>query len=249
MQLIENNFNKLSNTLEGSSLDKIKSIKEDLIFSLEKQIDNRTNSQLLYSVLNEYDCPTIDAKYWQIFRELKTSFSGLLSSTIAFDSVLLDIEEIEYNIEKTKNDPTLDNKLKNIKLRRLELQKKSKLWEVEQTKINSENSTQELFRIHSIWKELKEKLKHSDTNPDEHQVEAILRKCIFHLEVELSKGKVGLNEVYNLIGHLKSFKKAAKEQGIYEKIKQDLTSRQQYILDEKFDIYNLDTGEKFESIE
>lgn len=245
MELIENQLSKIKNYFQEKQVF-FQENNNEIQKIVSRDINLRTDTQIRYSVLNKTDTPTIDAEYWQLHRELQAAFDGLFSDTIIYEKLCLDLEELEYYIEELEQDENIPIKLKNIKLRKMDLEKKQKQMALTASKRISETKFQEFKQLYSIYLEKREGIEYSCENPNEHQIEAILLKCIYTIESNFIASryeKVAYSEIYTFVGMLQSLKEAAKKEGIYEKIKEKLTSLQQNILEENFKFTVEDKGE------
>jgi len=244
---INGKFNNLTKFLKSNEqLEKLKEIESNLVNIVTINPIRRTYTQIEGSVLNDHDCPTVDSKYWQIVRELSATFTSFLNESTQYEVSLLELEKKQLEIELMREEFEKKKKMeKNEKIIRInEILLKQKELEFSQYtlgfKINQKTINQrveEMFDLYELYEEKKSNLEYSDSDPNMHQVEAILIKVILNMEIYFYRSrnnKVEMNEIYVQWGLMKTFKKQAEKLGILDKISSKLTKMQLAILNEQF---------------
>jgi len=213
--LIEKEAPNLNNLLDVEDVKIFKGLTEELRDTWTKKQVFRTETEMRFSVLNDYKYPTKASKYWQCVREQNVYLENLM--TLSFDcrrkeakikwlEKKLETEKDEYKLEKYKID--LDEEvygLANMQLVARDRMREIKLW----SKIKKENDDG------SFDKE----------NVNAHQIESY-HKIMQNRKETLTAGS-SQPEVFNVLGQLESIERLKKERGILESQKREAISTQQ----------------------
>jgi len=213
--LIEKEAPALNNLLDPQDVSAFKSMIEELRDTWTKKQIFRTETEMRFSVLNDFKYPNKASKYWQCVREQNVYLENLM--TLSFDcrrkeakikwlEKKLETEKDEYKLEKYKID--LDEEvygLANMQLVARDRMREIKLW----SKIKKENDDGSFDK----------------GNVNAHQIESY-HKIMQNRKETLTAGS-SQPEVFNVLGQLESIERLKKERGILESQKREAISTQQ----------------------
>ena len=78
LELIEKESPNLNNLLDPNDVSKFKELTGELRDTWTKKQIFRTETEMRFTVLNDYKCPTKAAKYWQCVREQNVYLEQLM---------------------------------------------------------------------------------------------------------------------------------------------------------------------------
>ena len=84
LELIEKESPNLNNLLDASDVDQFKELTGELRDTWTKKQIFRTETEMRFSVLNDYKYPTKAAKYWQCVREQNVYLEQLMQLSFEY---------------------------------------------------------------------------------------------------------------------------------------------------------------------
>jgi len=177
----------------------------------------RTPTEMQVSVLNDFDNPTPDAKYWQLQREVTVQYQEIKHAEFEARKILLDIRKLKLEQNMLKVDGKFNNELDEIEYLKKQVEIEEKEFGLENLKKMTAARVEELRNWKTIQSSLKPQLEYSDSDPDQHQFISYARKFIMQA-VALPHSKASAAEAKNILGHLYTTVKLAKRKGLLNKI-------------------------------
>jgi hypothetical protein len=184
----------LSSDLE----DKLAGLADELQETYAKRQVWRTQTEMMFSVLDDSKHPTPASKYWQCVREQSVFYQELVQLTLDYRRNNIAILEIE---EKLQGDDL--NKFERMNL---EVEYDSAIWARDGLKIQAKDRMREL----DLWSQIKTALVEGNPEFDTedvntHQAESYLKRMENRKDT-LTSGSQGA-EVINVLGPLNTLRK------------------------------------------
>ena len=212
--LIEKEAPALNNLLDPQDVSAFKAMTEELRDTWTKKQVFRTETEMRFSVLNDYKYPTKASKYWQCVREQNVYLENLMNMSFEYRRNDLQIKELKQKLE-TEKDPL------KIELLHIDLDEKNF------AKAGMELTAKDRMREIKLWSKIKKENDDGsfDTrNVDTHQLESY-HKIMQNRKETLTPGS-SQPEVFNVLGQLESIEKIKKERGQLESKKREALSQE-----------------------
>lgn len=149
----------------------------------------RTRTEMEWSVLNDHDHPTPDAKFWQCQREQNAMFEQLVELSYAYRKNAIELRRLERKLAAESDD--LEQESLRIDIERAQF-----------AAANMERVAADRLREINAWHEIKAallpKLKHGVDNVDLHQREAFPIR--FAQAASLVTPHTAISDAKNIIG-------------------------------------------------
>ncbi len=207
--LIEKEAPNLHNILDPKDVSDFKELTVELRDTWTKKQVFRTETEMRFSVLNDFKYPTKAAKYWQCVREQNVYLETLM--TLSFDYRRNDakIKQLEKKLNKETDE---------YKKELYQIDLDEKIFH----KAGMELTAKDRMREIKLWSQLKKENDDGsfDTqNVDTHQLDSY-HKIMNNKKNTLTSGS-SQPEVFNVIGQLQSIEKIKKERGLLESQKRE----------------------------
>jgi len=207
--LIEKEAPNLHNILDPKDVSDFKELTVELRDTWTKKQVFRTETEMRFSVLNDFKYPTKAAKYWQCVREQNVYLENLM--TLSFDYRRNDakIKQLEKKLNKETDE---------YKKELYQIDLDEKIFH----KAGMELTAKDRMREIKLWSQLKKENDDGsfDTqNVDTHQLDSY-HKIMNNKKNTLTSGS-SQPEVFNVIGQLQSIEKIKKERGLLESQKRE----------------------------
>jgi len=213
--LIEKEAPALNNLLDPQDVSAFKVMTEELRDTWTKKQVFRTETEMRFSVLNDYKYPTKASKYWQCVREQNVYLENLM--TMSFDYRRNDIK-----IKRLKQKLETEEDLLKKELLQIDIDEKNF------AKAGLELTAKDRMREIKLWSKIKKENDDGsfDTgNVNTHQLESY-HKIMQNRKATLTAGS-SQPEVFNVLGQLKTIEKIKKERGLLESQKREAISAEQ----------------------
>jgi hypothetical protein len=210
--LIEKEAPALNNLLDPQDVSAFKSMIEELRDTWTKKQIFRTETEMRFSVLNDFKYPNKASKYWQCVREQNVYLENLMNMSFEYRRNDLQIKELKQKLE-TEKDPL------KIELLHIDLDEKNF------AKAGMELTAKDRMREIKLWSKIKKENDDGsfDTrNVDTHQLESY-HKIMQNRKETLTPGS-SQPEVFNVLGQLGSIERIKKERGQLESQKREAIS-------------------------
>ena len=210
--LIEKEAPNLNNLLDSNDVVSFKQMTEELRDTWTKKQIFRTETEMRFSVLNDYKYPTKASKYWQCVREQNVYLENLMSLSFEYRRNEAKIKQLEKKLDKEVDDYKKE-------LYQIDLDEKMF------TKASMELTARDRMREIKLWSQLKKEnddgsFDKADVNT--HQLESY-HKIMKNRKATLTPGS-SQPEVFNVMGQLESIEKIKKERGQLESKKREAIS-------------------------
>ena len=202
LPLIEKETPNLNNILDLEDVESFKDLKLELKDTWTKKQQFRTETEMRFSVLNDYKHPTKASKYWQCVREQNSFLESLMSLSFDARRAEIKLQKLKKDLEKEK-DP-LEKELIQIDI-------DEKIFSIANTQLTAKDRMREI----KLWSTLKKELNDGtfDTkNVNAHQSDS------YH---EVYKNRIGSltpgtsqAEVFNARGQFETLERHKKEKGL-----------------------------------
>ena len=215
LELIEKESPNLNNLLDPNDVSEFKELTGELRDTWTKKQIFRTETEMRFSVLNDYKYPTKAAKYWQCVREQNVYLEQLM--TLSFDYRRNDAK-IKW-LEKKLKKETDEYKKEILKI---------DLDEKNFNKASMQLTAKDRMREIKLWSQLKKENDDGsfDTqNVNTHQLESY-HKIMVNRKNTLTSGS-SQPEVFNVLGQLESIERIKKENVQLEGTKRKAISSEQ----------------------
>ena len=210
--LIEKEAPALNNLLDPQDVSAFKSMIEELRDTWTKKQIFRTETEMRFSVLNDFKYPNKASKYWQCVREQNVYLENLMNMSFEYRRNDLQVKELKQKLE-TEKDPL------KIELLHIDLDEKNF------AKAGMELTAKDRMREIKLWSKIKKENDDGsfDTrNVDTHQLESY-HKIMQNRKETLTPGS-SQPEVFNVLGQLGSIERIKKERGQLESQKREAIS-------------------------
>ena len=212
--LIEKEAPNLHNILDPKDVRDFKELTTELRDTWTKKQVFRTETEMRFSVLNDFKYPTKAAKYWQCVREQNVYLENLM--TLSFDYRRNDakIKQLEKKLDKETDEYKKE-------LYQIDLDEKIFY------KAGMELTAKDRMREIKLWSQLKKENDDGsfDTqNVNTHQLDSY-HKIMKNKADTLTQGS-SQPEVFNVVGQLQSIERIKKERGLLESQKREAISQE-----------------------
>jgi len=200
--LIEKESPNLHNILDTEDVSTFNGIIDELRDTWTKKQIFRTETEMRFSVLNDFKYPTKAAKYWQCVREQNVYLENLMQLSFDYRRNDAKIKYIKIKLEKET-----DEYKKEI----LEIDLDEKIY----SKANMELIAKDRMREIRLWSGLKKEFDDGtfDTKDvNTHQLDSYHK--IMQNRVDTLTPGSSQPEVFNAVGQLKSIEREKKERGL-----------------------------------
>ena len=102
-KLVDKETNNLHNILDPKDVDKFKELTEELRDTWTKKQIFRTETEMRFSVLNDFKYPTKASKYWQCVREQNVYLEQLMQLSFEYRKNEVKIKRLEKKIEEEQD--------------------------------------------------------------------------------------------------------------------------------------------------
>ena len=213
--LIEKEAPNLNNLLDPKDVSAFKEMTEELRDTWTKKQIFRTETEMNFSVLNDYKYPTNASKYWQCVREQNVYLEQLMQLSFEYRRNDVKIKKLEKKIEEEKD---------TLKIELFEIDLDEKRF----NKASMELTAKDRMREIKLWSKIKKDnddgtFDKQDVNT--HQLEAY-HKIMINRKNTLTPGS-SQPEVFNVLGQLEGIEKLQKEKIKLEKDKKEKLSSPQ----------------------
>lgn len=184
----------MSDTLDN----KLAELSNELEETYEKRQIWRTQTEMMFSVLDDSKHPTPASKYWQCVREQSVFYEQLVKLSFDYRKNNVAILEIEEKLE--------GDDLNKFERMNLEIEHDSAIWAREGMQISAKDRMREI----GLWSEIKTALVEGNPEFDTedvnvHQAESYLKKMENRKDT-LTAGS-GQSEVINVLGPLNTLRR------------------------------------------
>ena len=211
-KLVDKETNNLHNILDPKDVDKFKELTEELRDTWTKKQIFRTETEMRFSVLNDFKYPTKASKYWQCVREQNVYLEQLMQLSFEYRKNEVKIKRLEKKIEEEQD-------VFKKELFQIELDEKGF------ARANMQLTAKDRMREIDLWSKIKKETNDGtfDTeNVNTHQLESYF-KIMTNKKETLTPGS-SQPEVFNVIGQLESIQRIKKERGQLESQKREAIS-------------------------
>tara|TARA_R100000988_G_scaffold50856_1_gene24976 strand:- start:2168 stop:2860 length:693 start_codon:yes stop_codon:yes gene_type:complete len=213
--LIEKEAPNLNNLLDPKDVSAFKEMTEELRDTWTKKQIFRTETEMNFSVLNDYKYPTNASKYWQCVREQNVYLEQLMQLSFEYRRNDVKIKKLEKKIEEEKD---------TLKIELFEIDLDEKRF----NKASMELTAKDRMREIKLWSKIKKDnddgtFDKQDVNT--HQLEAY-HKIMINRKNTLTPGS-SQPEVFNVLGQLEGIEKLQKEKIKLENDKKEKLSSPQ----------------------
>jgi hypothetical protein len=201
------------NILDSTEAQQLVNMRDELIEAWDKKQIFRTETEMLSSVLNDFNHPTNASKYWQCIREQTSMLDSLIYLSFDIRKNALKIEKLSRKLAKTTDD--LEQMGIQIKLDQLSYEKAS-----------YEQVAKDRIREIKLWSKIKDQINDGtfdDQDVNTHQIEALHR--ILLVRANRVTENTDFNEVNNIIGPLLTMERL-KEEGVISSTPEEHLLRQ-----------------------
>jgi hypothetical protein len=198
--LIEKEAPSLNNLLDPKDVSAFKELTNELRDTWTKKQVFRTETEMRFSVLNDYKYPTKGAKYWQAVREQNVYLENLM--TLSFDYRKEDVEIKKLEKQLTKETDELEKELIQIKIDEKNFYKAS-----------MQLTAKDRMREIKLWSQIKKEVDDGSFDKNDvnlHQLESY-HKIMINRKNTLSAASTQ-PEIFNVLGQLDGIEKEKQRQ-------------------------------------
>ena len=219
---------KDSTILEESELTPLVKLKDELEKTFNTVQMFRTRTEMEISVLDRLKHPTPDSRFWQSQREQNVMFQELVMLSFEYQKNLKEIELLVIEAEKNVKNMSLINfagseqKIKKMKTEQdlifIEIHKKEFI-SINQ-KRTAKSRLEEIINWHEIKENLEKEMRFGTDDPDDHQLASYTMRFMnqYLNLVKYKPQNVGIAEINNLMGQLRTAVLACDNKGILNDI-------------------------------
>ena len=211
-ELVDKESDNLQNILDPKDVTDFKDMVDELRDTWTKKQVFRTETEMRFSVLNDYKYPSKGSKYWQCVREQNVYLENLMTLSFDYRKNEVQMKMLEKKIEEEK-DP-FKKELYEIKLD-----------EKKFGKATMELTAKDRMREIKLWSTLKKEFNDGsfdDKDVNRHQLESY-HQIMKNKAETLTQGS-SQPEVFNVLGQLQTIERVKKSgEMIYNK-KEKLTN-------------------------
>ena len=209
LELIERESPNLNNLLDPNDVSKFKELTGELRDTWTKKQIFRTETEMRFSVLNDYKYPTNAAKYWQCVREQSVYLEQLMSLSFDYRRNEVKLKKLQEKLKK-EEDP--------LKKELCQIDIDERIF----ARANMELTARDRMREIKLWSRLKKENDDGSfdtTNVDKHQLESY-HTIMKNRKATLTPGS-SQPEVFNVLGQLETIERVKKERGQLENTKRE----------------------------
>ena len=209
LELIERESPNLNNLLDPNDVSKFKELTGELRDTWTKKQIFRTETEMRFSVLNDYKYPTNAAKYWQCVREQSVYLEQLMSLSFDYRRNEVKLKKLQEKLKK-EEDP--------LKKELCQIDIDERIF----GRANMELTARDRMREIKLWSRLKKENDDGSfdtTNVDKHQLESY-HTIMKNRKATLTPGS-SQPEVFNVLGQLETIERVKKERGQLENTKRE----------------------------
>ena len=215
--LIEKEVPSLNNLLDPKDVSAFKELTQELRDTWTKKQVFRTETEMRFSVLNDFKYPTKAAKYWQCVREQNVYLENLMNLSFDYRKEDVKLRQLKQKIKKEK-DPLekeliqIDIDEKNFNKAAMELTAKDRMREIQ------------------LWSKIKKEVDDGSFDKDDvnaHQIESY-HQIMLNRKNTLTQASTQ-PEVFNVMGQLDGIEKLKTQKNALENKKREAISSQSSI--------------------
>jgi hypothetical protein len=215
--LIEKEVPSLNNLLDPKDVSAFKELTQELRDTWTKKQIFRTETEMRFSVLNDFKYPTKAAKYWQCVREQNVYLENLMNLSFDYRKEDVKLRQLKQKIKKEK-DPLekeliqIDIDEKNFNKAAMELTAKDRMREIQ------------------LWSKIKKEVDYGSFDKDDvnaHQIESY-HQIMLNRKNTLTQASTQ-PEVFNVMGQLDGIEKLKTQKNALENKKREAISSQSSI--------------------
>jgi len=197
----------LTPMLKTGDAVKINDIQQEIDLNYEKRQIFRTETEMMFSVLNDAKFPTNASKYWQAVREQSVHYEELVRLSFRYRENELEIERLGKLIEESVDHYETD---------KLQIQFDEALFNRQLKKQVAKDRVREILAWHGIMQVLTQAEEFDTEKVDTHQNESYIKT----LENKLKTITTGTSqaEVFNIVGQLNTLRRLNGEEPIPESL-------------------------------
>ena len=214
-ELVDKESNNLHNILDAKDVSAFKDMVEELKDTWTKKQVFRTETEMRFSVLNDYKYPTHAAKYWQCVREQNVYLENLMTLSFEYRKNEIEIKKLNKKIDEEEDE--LEKELLKI-----EIDEKTF------AKANMQLTAKDRMREIKLWSNLKKESDDGSFDKQDvnvHQLESY-HKIMQNRAKTLTQGSTQ-PEVFNVLGQLQTIERVKKEKEQIESTKREAISSEQ----------------------
>ena len=211
-ELVDKESDNLHNILDPNDVTEFKAMTAELRDTWTKKQVFRTETEMRFSVLNDFKYPTKAAKYWQCVREQNVYLENLMTLSFEYRRNEAKIKNLEKKLDKETDDYKKE-------LYQIDIDEKKF------SKAGMELTARDRMREIKLWSKIKKENDDGsfDTqNVDTHQLDSY-HKIMNNKKDTLTSGS-SQPEVFNVVGQLASIERIKKERGLLESQKREAIS-------------------------
>jgi len=211
-ELVDRESDNLHNILDPNDVTEFKAMTAELRDTWTKKQVFRTETEMRFSVLNDFKYPTKAAKYWQCVREQNVYLENLMTLSFEYRRNEAKIKNLEKKLDKETDDYKKE-------LYQIDIDEKKF------SKAGMELTARDRMREIKLWSKIKKENDDGsfDTqNVDTHQLDSY-HKIMNNKKDTLTSGS-SQPEVFNVVGQLASIERIKKERGLLESQKREAIS-------------------------
>lgn len=210
---------KETNFLEKQDLFDVLNMSEELQDTFEKKQMWRTETEIEFSVLNDFNFPTNAGKYWQSVREQSVFFENLVTLSFEYRRNLVKIGRLKEKIENLKDKFDIEEALVDLE-------------EAEFAKKNMEIAAKNRVRELRIWSKKKKELNDGSFDDKDVNNHQLLSYTKFYINKIFSsaQGQLSADERANIEGQLATCLRLCKERNLVNEVLEGFSKEQKEII-------------------
>ena len=211
-ELVDKESDNLQNILDPNDVTDFKDMVDELRDTWTKKQVFRTETEMRFSVLNDFKYPNKASKYWQCVREQNVYLENLMTLSFEYRRNEVKLKRLKQKLE------TETDELKK-ELIKIDIDEKTF------GKANMELTAKDRMREIKLWSQIK---KENDDgsfdkqNVNTHQMESY-HSIMLNRKKTLTAGS-SQPEVFNVLGQLETLERVKKERGQIESKKKEAIS-------------------------
>ena len=211
--LIEKESPNLHNILDKEDVSAFSGIIDELRDTWTKKQIFRTETEMRFSVLNDFKYPTKASKYWQCVREQNVYLENLMSLSFDYRRTEVKLKRLKQKLEEETDE---------LKKELIQIDIDEKTY----AKANMQLTAKDRMREIRLWSQLKKEnddgtFDKQDVN--QHQLESY-HKIMINRKNTLTQGS-SQPEVFNVLGQLQTIERVKKEKAQLEGTKREALSQ------------------------
>ena len=199
LPLIEKETSNLNNILDPEDVESFKNLTLELKDTWTKKQIFRTETEMRFSVLNDFKHPTKASKYWQCVREQNVYLENLMALSFDARRAEIKLQQLKQDLEK-EEDP--------LKKQLIEIDIDEKIFSIATMQLTAKDRMREI----KLWSNLKKEFddgSFDNKNVNTHQLESY--HYVLKNRVESLTPGSSQPEVFNAVGQLKSIEREKKQ--------------------------------------